>query len=70
MRIGINGVGIAGPTLAYWLREYGHQPILFEKADRLRTEGYVVDFWGLGYNVPSGWGSSKSCARRRPSRSD
>ena len=51
MRIGINGVGIAGPTLAYWLREYGHQPILFEKADRLRTEGYVVDFWGLGYNV-------------------
>lgn len=51
MKIGINGVGIAGPTLAYWLREYGHEPVLFEKADRLRTEGYVVDFWGLGYNV-------------------
>jgi 2-polyprenyl-6-methoxyphenol hydroxylase-like FAD-dependent oxidoreductase len=51
VRIGINGVGIAGPTLAYWLREYGHEPVLFEQADRLRTEGYVVDFWGLGYNV-------------------
>ena len=51
MKIGINGVGIAGPTLAYWLREYGHEPVLFDQADRLRTEGYVVDFWGLGYNV-------------------
>ena len=51
MKIGINGAGIAGPTLAYWLREYGHEPVLFEKADHLRTEGYVVDFWGLGYNV-------------------
>ncbi|HTK46171.1 MAG TPA: FAD-dependent monooxygenase [Patescibacteria group bacterium] len=51
MRIGINGAGIAGPTLAYWLREYGHEPVLFEQADRLRTEGYVVDFWGLGYAV-------------------
>jgi 2-polyprenyl-6-methoxyphenol hydroxylase-like FAD-dependent oxidoreductase len=51
VKIGINGVGIAGPTLAYWLREYGHEPVLFDQADSLRTEGYVVDFWGLGYNV-------------------
>ncbi|HEY7024342.1 MAG TPA: FAD-dependent monooxygenase [Candidatus Limnocylindrales bacterium] len=51
MKIGINGIGIGGPTLAYWLREYGHEPVLFEKSDHLRTEGYVVDFWGLGYNV-------------------
>jgi 2-polyprenyl-6-methoxyphenol hydroxylase-like FAD-dependent oxidoreductase len=51
VKIGINGIGIAGPTLAYWLRQYGHEAVLFEQADRLRTEGYVVDFWGLGYNV-------------------
>jgi 2-polyprenyl-6-methoxyphenol hydroxylase-like FAD-dependent oxidoreductase len=51
MKVAINGIGIAGPTLAYWLRQYGHEPVLFEKADRLRTEGFVVDFWGLGYNV-------------------
>ncbi len=51
MKIGINGVGIAGPTLAYWLRQYGHEPVLFDQSNRLRTEGYVVDFWGLGYNV-------------------
>jgi 2-polyprenyl-6-methoxyphenol hydroxylase-like FAD-dependent oxidoreductase len=51
VKIGINGTGIAGPTLAYWLRRYGHEPVLFDRADELRTEGYVVDFWGLGYDV-------------------
>lgn len=51
MKIGINGIGIAGPTLAYWLKRYGHEPVMFERADRLRTEGFVVDFWGLGYAV-------------------
>ena len=51
MKVAINGTGIAGPTLAYWLRRYGHEPVLFERDDRLRTEGFVVDFWGLGYQV-------------------
>lgn len=51
MRIAINGVGVAGPTLAYWLRRYGHEPVLFEKSEALRTGGYVIDFWGLGYEV-------------------
>jgi 2-polyprenyl-6-methoxyphenol hydroxylase-like FAD-dependent oxidoreductase len=51
LKVAINGAGIAGPTLAYWLRQYGHEPVLFERADQLRTEGYVVDFWGLGYEV-------------------
>lgn len=51
MKVAIVGAGIAGPTLAYWLRRYGHQPTLIEKAPRLRTGGYVVDFWGGGYAV-------------------
>lgn len=51
MRIAINGTGVAGPTLAYWLRHYGHEPVLFEKAPKLRTGGYVVDFWGVGYDI-------------------
>ncbi len=51
MRIAINGIGVAGPTLAYWLREYGHEPVLFEKAPALRTGGYLIDFWGLGYEI-------------------
>jgi 2-polyprenyl-6-methoxyphenol hydroxylase-like FAD-dependent oxidoreductase len=51
MRVGINGIGVAGPTLAYWLRRSGHQPVLFEDSPALRTGGYIIDFWGLGYEI-------------------
>ena len=51
MRIAINGIGIAGATLAYWLREFGHEPVLFEQSPTLRPGGYVVDFWGQGYEI-------------------
>jgi 2-polyprenyl-6-methoxyphenol hydroxylase-like FAD-dependent oxidoreductase len=51
MRIIINGAGIAGPTLAYWLWKSGHEVFLVERAPRPRTGGYVVDFWGVGYDV-------------------
>lgn len=51
MRVAINGAGVAGPTLAYWLRHFGHEPVLFEKAPAPRTGGYLIDFWGLGYEI-------------------
>ncbi|APC96348.1 FAD-binding domain [Francisella frigiditurris] len=51
MRIAINGVGIAGPTLAWWLKRFGYEPVLFEKASELRKGGYIVDFWGSGYDI-------------------
>ncbi|MGH7619691.1 MAG: FAD-binding domain [Gemmatimonadaceae bacterium] len=51
VRVAINGIGVAGPTLAYWLRAFGHEPVLFEKAPALRVGGYLIDFWGLGYEV-------------------
>ena len=51
MRIVINGAGIAGPTLAYWLSRSGHEVVLVEKAPHLRSGGYVVDFWGIGYDI-------------------
>jgi 2-polyprenyl-6-methoxyphenol hydroxylase-like FAD-dependent oxidoreductase len=47
----ISGVGIAGPTLAYWLKAAGFQPTLLERASALRSGGYVIDFWGLGYTI-------------------
>jgi 2-polyprenyl-6-methoxyphenol hydroxylase-like FAD-dependent oxidoreductase len=47
----ISGAGIAGPTLAFWLRAAGFQPTLVEHAPTLRTGGYVIDFWGLGYDI-------------------
>jgi 2-polyprenyl-6-methoxyphenol hydroxylase-like FAD-dependent oxidoreductase len=51
MRIAISGAGIAGPSLAHWLHHSGHEPTLIEKAPRLRTGGYVIDFWGVGYTI-------------------
>ena len=50
-KILIVGSGIAGPTLAYWLQRYGFEPTLVERAPALRRGGYVVDFWGVGYDV-------------------
>jgi 2-polyprenyl-6-methoxyphenol hydroxylase-like FAD-dependent oxidoreductase len=47
----ISGIGIAGPTLAYWLDKNGFTPTLVERAPQLRRGGYVVDFWGLGYDI-------------------
>src|SRR5690349_13034013 len=51
MRVLIVGAGIAGPTLAYWLHRLGHQPALVEWAPELRRGGYLVDFWGAGFDV-------------------
>jgi 2-polyprenyl-6-methoxyphenol hydroxylase-like FAD-dependent oxidoreductase len=51
VKIAINGAGIAGPTLAWWLLRHGHEPVLFEKAPSPRRGGYVIDFWGLGYDI-------------------
>jgi 2-polyprenyl-6-methoxyphenol hydroxylase-like FAD-dependent oxidoreductase len=47
----ISGAGIAGPTLAYWLTAAGFEPTLIERAPALRASGYVIDFWGLGYDI-------------------
>jgi 2-polyprenyl-6-methoxyphenol hydroxylase-like FAD-dependent oxidoreductase len=47
----VSGVGIAGPTLAHWLTVHGFQTTLVEIAPHLRTGGYVIDFWGRGFDV-------------------
>jgi 2-polyprenyl-6-methoxyphenol hydroxylase-like FAD-dependent oxidoreductase len=47
----VSGAGIAGPTLAFWLKAAGFEPTLIEHAPELRTGGYVIDFWGLGYDI-------------------
>ena len=51
MRVLISGAGIAGPTLAFWLVRYGFDVTLIEKAPQLRTGGYVIDFWGAGFDI-------------------
>ena len=51
MKIIINGAGIAGTTLAYWLQESGHEVLLVEESPQLRSGGYAIDFWGVGYDI-------------------
>lgn len=47
----ISGAGIAGTTLAFWLSRFGFTPTLVERASALRTGGYLMDFWGVGFDV-------------------
>lgn len=51
VKVLISGAGVAGPTLAFWLSHYGLKSTVVEKAPRLRTGGYIIDFWGLGFDV-------------------
>ena len=47
----ISGAGIAGPTLAFWLRVAGFEVTILERTSTPRDGGYVIDFWGLGYDI-------------------
>lgn len=60
MKVLIVGAGIAGPTLAYWLRRGGHEPVLLEAAPELRRGGYLVDFWGAGFEVADRMGIAEA----------
>jgi 2-polyprenyl-6-methoxyphenol hydroxylase-like FAD-dependent oxidoreductase len=64
MRILISGAGIAGATLAYWLARHGMRPTLVEKAPTLRTGGYMIDFWGAGFEVAADGPAAGSPADR------
>ena len=59
----ISGIGVAGPTLAYWLAKIGFRPTLVERAAELRTGGYVIDFWGLGYDIAERMGVANDINR-------
>lgn len=51
MKVLVSGAGVAGTCLAYWLARHGFTPTLVERAPQLRRGGYVIDFWGAGYDV-------------------
>lgn len=50
-RILISGAGIAGFTLAYWLKQHGYSPTIVEKHPYLREGGYKVDVRGTALEV-------------------
>jgi len=51
MDVLISGAGIAGLTLAFFLHRHGHRPVIVKKSPALRDEGYMIDFFGPGYDV-------------------
>ena len=64
MRILISGAGIAGPALAFWLLQYGFEPTIVEVAPHFRTGGYIIDFWGAGFDVADRMGLSPELQRK------
>jgi 2-polyprenyl-6-methoxyphenol hydroxylase-like FAD-dependent oxidoreductase len=51
MRAIICGAGVAGLSLAWWLDRAGWEVLLIERAPGLRDDGYMIDFFGAGYDV-------------------
>lgn len=47
----ISGGGIAGLTLGILLKEAGFEPLVIEREPGLRVEGYMMDFFGSGWDV-------------------
>ncbi|MGE3534934.1 MAG: NAD(P)-binding protein, partial [Parachlamydiales bacterium] len=47
----ISGAGVAGLTLAYWLKNQGFVPTLIEKHPSLRTGGYKIDLRGVALEI-------------------
>ncbi|WP_414943400.1 FAD-dependent monooxygenase [Amycolatopsis sp. cmx-11-32] len=47
----ISGAGIAGTTLAYWLRRHGFAPTVVERAPAPRAGGHAVDIRGTALGV-------------------
>jgi len=59
----ISGAGIAGPTVAFWLNAAGFQTTIVERAPRLRAGGYVLDFWGKGFDIAERMGLADELKR-------
>ncbi|WP_244946941.1 FAD-dependent monooxygenase [Legionella israelensis] len=51
MKILISGAGIAGLSLAYWLKKYGMEPTIVERASELLVGGYKLDIRGSALEV-------------------
>ena len=60
----VSGAGVAGPTLAWWLRRHGFEVTIVEHAQRFRTGGYIIDFWGAGFDVAGRMGLLPEICRK------
>jgi deazaflavin-dependent oxidoreductase (nitroreductase family) len=56
MRVVICGAGIAGLTLANRVSVLGGEVVLLERATGPRSQGYMIDFFGPGYDAAEAMG--------------
>nr|WP_042186773.1 FAD-dependent monooxygenase [Kibdelosporangium sp. MJ126-NF4]CEL17545.1 FAD-dependent oxidoreductase [Kibdelosporangium sp. MJ126-NF4]CTQ91229.1 FAD-dependent oxidoreductase [Kibdelosporangium sp. MJ126-NF4] len=56
MKVVICGAGIAGLTLANRLSRLGNDVVVIEHAPGPRTQGYMIDFFGPGYDAVEAMG--------------
>jgi 2-polyprenyl-6-methoxyphenol hydroxylase-like FAD-dependent oxidoreductase len=63
-KILISGAGIAGCCLGWWLERYDYDVTLVEQAAEPRRGGYVIDFWGLGFEVAERMGLLETLRRQ------
>ena len=63
MKAIISGAGIAGLAAAYELGRAGWDVVVLEKADSLRDGGYMIDFFGPGYDAAEANGLLDAFAR-------
>ena len=61
----ISGGGVAGMTLAYWLRRYGFCPTVVERARAMRDGGQAVDIRGAAIEVAERMGIADELRRER-----
>ena len=61
----VSGAGIAGTTIAYWLLKRGFVPALIRGLPRFREGGYIIDFWGVGFDVAERMGLIPEVAHSR-----
>lgn len=64
MKVLINGGGIAGGALAFWLSKIGHEVTVLEWFPTLRTTGLQLDLRGHGIEVMKRMGLEKDFRTR------